>query len=135
MPLRTVPLPRAGGRVLVVEDHLPLNNMISEALRGDGLEVDQATDGRRAREMLRGGGYRVAVIDIRMPGLTGFELLEWASSELAGCAMIMMSVVADPESRRRAAALGAVGFHQKPFELEMLMGEVRAAFDATESTI
>jgi DNA-binding NtrC family response regulator len=85
--------------------------------------------------MLRGGGYRVAVIDIRMPGLTGFELLEWASSELAGCAMVMMSVVADPESRRRAAALGAVGFHQKPFELEMLMGDVRAAFDATESTI
>jgi DNA-binding response OmpR family regulator len=135
MPLRTVPLPRAEGRVLVVEDHLPLNNMIREALRGDGLEVDQATDGRRAREMLRGGGYRVAVIDIRMPGLTGFELLEWASSEVPGCAIIMMSVVADPESRRRAATLGAVGFHQKPFELETLMGNVRSAFDAAESTI
>jgi DNA-binding NtrC family response regulator len=135
MPLQTVPLPRAGGRALVVEDHLPLNNMISEALRSDGLEVDQAADGRRAREMLRGGGYQVAVIDIRMPGLTGFELLEWASSEVPGCAVIMMSVVADPESRRRAATLGAVGFHQKPFALETLMGSVRSAFDVAEPMI
>ncbi len=126
-PLRPVPPARAGCRVLVADDHAALNDMISESLRGDGYQVDQTNDGRQALEMLRCGGYRAAVIDVRMPGLTGFEVLARAMSERVRCAMIMISVVADPESRRYAETLGAVGFHQKPFPLESLMRDVRSA--------
>jgi two-component system, OmpR family, response regulator len=123
----TVPLERVGCRVLVADDHAALNDMISDSLRGDGHDVDQASDGRQALEMLRSGVYRAAVIDVRMPGLTGFEVLARAMSDGVKCAVIMISVVADAESRVRAETLGAVGFHQKPFAIELLMRDVRSA--------
>jgi DNA-binding NtrC family response regulator len=47
----------------------------------------------------------------------------------AACEVILMSVVADPVSRRRAAQFGAMAFHQKPFPLQALLEDVRRACD------
>jgi two-component system, chemotaxis family, chemotaxis protein CheY len=127
MPPRPVPPPRAGCRVLVADDHGPLNEMISDALRSAGYAVDQAEDGGTALELLRGGEYCAAVIDVRMPDLDGFQLLAQAKAERLGCPMIVISVVADPESRSYAERLGAIGFHQKPFPLAALLDDVRSA--------
>jgi DNA-binding response OmpR family regulator len=127
MPPRPVPLQRAGCRVLVADDHGPLNEMITDALRSAGYQVDQAWDGGGALELLRGGEYCAAVIDVRMPDMDGFQLLAQAKAERLACPMIVISVVADPESRSYAERLGAVGFHQKPFPLAALLTDVRSA--------
>jgi DNA-binding NtrC family response regulator len=127
MPPRPVPLQRAGCRVLVADDHGPLNEMISGALRSAGYQVDQAGDGGRALELLRVGRYCAAVIDVRMPEMDGFQLLAQAKAEQLECRMIVISVVADPESRSHAQRLGAIGFHQKPFPLAALLNDVRSA--------
>ncbi|MDX6548135.1 MAG: two-component system, NtrC family, nitrogen regulation response regulator NtrX, partial [Gaiellales bacterium] len=128
LPPRPVPLQRASCRVLVADDHGPLNEMISDALRSAGYEVDQASDGGSALELLRAGEYCAGVIDVRMPDMDGFQLLAQARAERLECAMIVISVVADAETRRRVTELGAV-FHQKLFELTDLLADVQRACD------
>lgn len=125
-PLFAVPNPR---RVLVADDHGPLRSMIADALRADGCDVEEVADGGTALHLLLEGGFRAAVIDVRMPDLDGLQVLEQLYVEGAGCDVIMMSVVADPVSRRRAEQFGALAFHQKPFPLQALLEDVRRACD------
>jgi two-component system response regulator AtoC len=115
--------------VLVADDHGPLRSMIADALRADGFAVDEVDNGGTALHRLLGEGYRAAVIDVRMPVLDGLQVLERLHMGGAACEVILMSVVADPVSRRRAAQFGAMAFHQKPFPLEALLEDVRRACD------
>jgi CheY-like chemotaxis protein len=113
--------------VLVADDHPALRSAIGDALRSHGYVVEEAADGREALELLRSGRPRAAVIDVRMPGIDGLQVCACAVRERLPCSMIVMSVVADAETRRRVAELGAA-FHQKPFELPSLLADVRRAW-------
>jgi DNA-binding NtrC family response regulator len=117
----------AGCRVLVADDHPALRGAIRDALESEGYAVDEAADGRRALDALRADAHRVAVTDVRMPGLNGLELLEQVSELGLACRVILVSVLADPETVRRADEMGAFAFHQKPFRLDALLADVRAA--------
>jgi DNA-binding response OmpR family regulator len=118
----------AGTRsVLVADDHAALRSAICDALRSHGYRVDEAADGHAALDLLRSRRHGAAVVDVRMPGIDGLSLCAHAQRERLPCSMIVMSVVADPETRRRVAELGAA-FHQKPFELSALLADVRRAF-------
>jgi len=124
-PRRLVAVP--GPDVLVADDHGPLRSVIADALRADGFEVEEAADGGTALRHLLGGRFSAAVVDVRMPVLDGLQLLERVWEEGLSCELIMMSVVADPVSRRRARQLGAAAFHQKPFPLAALVRDARRA--------
>ena len=89
--------------------------------------MDEAMDGRQALEMLRAGRHQVAVTDVRMPGLNGLELLAQVVELGLACRVILVSVLADPETIRQADEMGAFSFHQKPFRLDALLADVRAA--------
>lgn len=114
--------------VLVADDHAALRSVIGEALRAHGYEVDEAVDGRQALELLRRRRHRAAVIDVRMPVMDGLAVCAEVRREQLPCSMIVISVVADAETRRRVAELGAA-FHQKPFELTALLADVKRACD------
>jgi CheY-like chemotaxis protein len=118
----------AGARsVLVADDHPALRSVICDALRSHGYAVEEAADGHTALELLRTRRPRAAVIDVRMPGMDGLQVCARAVRERLPCSMIVMSVVADAETRRRVAELGAA-FHQKPFQLPSLLADVRRAY-------
>ena len=115
--------------MLVADDHAALRSAISDALRTHGYVVEEASDGRTALDLLRSGRPRVAVIDVRMPGIDGLQVCAQAARERLPSAMIVMSVVGDAETRRRVAELGAA-FHEKPFEVTSLLADVRRAWGA-----
>ncbi len=112
--------------VLVAEDHAALRTVICDALRAHGYTVEEASDGHTALSLIRTRRPRAAVVDVRMPGLDGLGVCAQVLHERLPCSMIVMSVVADAETRRRVAELGAA-FHQKPFELPALLADVRRA--------
>jgi DNA-binding response OmpR family regulator len=112
--------------VLVAEDHAALRSVICEALRAHGYTVEEASDGHTALRLIRTRRPRAAVVDVRMPGLDGLKVCAQVLHERLPCSMIVMSVVADAETKRRVAELGAA-FHQKPFELPALLADVRRA--------
>jgi DNA-binding response OmpR family regulator len=76
--------------------------------------------------------YQALVLDLRLPDMTGFDILERLRERGERVPTVIVSVFDDDESRRRAAALGAIGFHQKPFAPEALVSDVRRALTPAE---
>ena len=64
-------------RVLVAEDDRGLREALSRGLRESGYTVDAVPDGQAALEYLRGYDYEVVVLDWRMPGVSGLDVLRW----------------------------------------------------------
>ncbi len=124
------PLPASGPdrplRVLIADDHVGLRAMIAEALRSNGYHVDEVGNGGLALEAIRRGDHPVAIIDVRMPVMDGLAVAARVRTEGLACRVIVISVVDDPETRRRVAELGAA-FHRKPFRLADLLADVRDA--------
>jgi len=112
--------------VLIADDHVGLRAMIAEALRSNGYDVDEVGNGGLALEAIRRGDHRVAIVDVRMPVLDGLAVAACVRKEGLACRVIVISVVDDPETRRRVAELGAA-FHSKPFRLSDLLADVRVA--------
>jgi DNA-binding NtrC family response regulator len=113
--------------VLVVDDHDGLRSALCEALRGEGYDALEAGNGSAALEVLRTTEPAVAIVDVRMPGMDGFTLLERMRDEQFTCPVILISVVGDSASRREAERLGAFAFKEKPFDLRELLDALRAA--------
>jgi DNA-binding response OmpR family regulator len=123
-------LPASGSdrpiRVLIADDHVGLRAMIADALRSNGYDVDEVGNGGLALEAIRRGDHPVAIIDVRMPVMDGLAVATRVRKEGLACRVIVISVVDDPETRRRVADLGAA-FHRKPFRLADLLADVQDA--------
>jgi two-component system response regulator MprA len=128
---RSVSLPpELAPRVLVVDDHPDLRAALRDALLEVGYAVTEAEDGERGLTALAESQFDVAVVDVRMPRLDGFALLEQMRAQEIECPVVLTSVVADVVSRRRATSLGVVAFHQKPFPLGALLADLERAVAA-----
>ena len=122
-------------RVLVAEDDRALLELISAALREDGYEVIEASDGlellARLEQVVRARRDReppfAIVSDIRMPGLTGIEVLALLRRASWATPVILISAFADDETCEEAHLLGANAVLAKPFEIDELRDAVREA--------
>src|SRR5205809_279316 len=77
-------------RVLVVDDHGDLRAAVREMLEAEGYAVEEAADGTDALEILTGGRFDAAVVDVRLPGMDGFTLLEEAARRGVCCPTVLM---------------------------------------------
>lgn len=116
---------RSAPRVLVAEDDLELRRIVVEALRKDGYETREATDGGRllveltTRYLEDAIELDLIISDIRMPICTGLDIVEALRRARCAVPVILMTAFGDDETRRRADALGAVLF-DKPFAMDDL---------------
>jgi CheY-like chemotaxis protein len=117
-------------RVLVVDDHPDLRLALCDTLAAEGYAVSEAADGEQALELLEQQPFDAAIVDIRMPVLDGFGLLERMGEEHIHCPVVLTSVVADAPARRRGQSLGMFAFHEKPFALGDLLSDVERAVAA-----
>src|SRR3954470_15011744 len=114
-------------RIFVAEDDPEMLRLIVEALRGDGHDVEHASDGGRllvelARARPEERAIDLVVSDIRMPTCTGMQILEALRAAHRKVPVILMTAFGDDDTRNRAERLGAVLF-DKPFAV----GDLRAA--------
>ncbi len=141
------PVPRidlAGIRVLVADDHDTNRLMLTILLKKWGCRFDEAVDGKAALDLLRqavceGDAYRVALLDMRMPGMDGAELGRRIneSPELGDTQLIMMTSVGDRGDAARFSRLGFAGYLTKPLRQSHLLeclGIVLAQSDTANST-
>jgi CheY-like chemotaxis protein len=101
--------PLAGARILVVEDN-PINQQVTrELLEGWGADVVLADGGQQALDVLEraGADFDVALMDLRMPGMDGFEATRRIRSELKIAALPIIAVTADAMERERQQCLAA----------------------------
>jgi DNA-binding NtrC family response regulator len=105
------------GRLLLVDDEPTLRRVIGRALVKAGFEVAQAPDGRAALEYLRNERFDAVISDVRMPSMTGLELLARLLDEAPDMPIVLMSGSNEVESARAAAELGAFDYLPKPLVL------------------
>jgi len=116
-------------RVLIAEDDAELAAELGEALRGEGCFVGTAGDGPRALERLRAEPWHVLLLDNKLPGLSGLELLarhrEWFSAP----AVFMITGSLDIDDRLEHMGLGPLvaRVFTKPFDYQDLQRAVREA--------
>ena len=109
-------------RVLVADDEPTIRLVIREALEEDGYNVHDVGDGDEALEALMTGDFRVAFLDIRMPGRTGLELLEHIRTSGTDVAPVIITAQNTFENAVESMKRGALDYIVKPFGLD----EVRA---------
>lgn len=116
---------RGGWRVLIVDDEDNLNWSLVTSLRKDGYTVEGAQTGEEALTRLRAAEYDCVVSDVKMPGMDGFELLQWLRQNRPRTRVVMMTAFGSPTARQDALRGGVVAFFEKPFDLRALREELR----------
>jgi len=115
-------------RILVVDDENNIRLMIRLALRADGHEVETAADGTEALEKFGdGGAWDLVLLDQRMPGLEGLEVLREMRRRSPAARVVMVTAFGTVDLASNALRAGATDFLRKPFTMEVLRGAVRTA--------
>jgi two-component system response regulator PilR (NtrC family) len=112
-------------RILVVDDEPSMRDMLRIVLRRDGYDVVVAENGRTAIEVLRRQPFDLLLSDIRMPDISGVEVLRTAKDENRDIVAFMMTAFASTDTAIEAMRLGAVDYFTKPFNMEELRLKVR----------
>jgi len=119
-------VPRRSVRILLAEDDALLADAVSRALSQAAYAVDVARDGGEADRALAATDYDVAILDIEMPVLDGFEVLRRMRERRSKIPVLVLSVREAVEDRVSGLDLGADDYLTKPFHLFELEARVRA---------
>lgn len=119
----------ANHTVLVVDDEKNIRLTLRESLKTLDLDVDAAVNGEEALEMMRQKPYELMLLDLKMPGMDGIEVLRRLRELSAKTAVILLTAHGTVESAVEAMKLGAVDFLQKPFAPQEIRDVVSQALE------
>jgi two-component system OmpR family response regulator len=113
-------------RVLLVEDETALAETLAAGLRADGFAVDIAGDGVQALTRMQTIKYDALVLDIMLPGLSGYEVVRRLRSEGVWVPVLMLTAKDGEYDEADALDLGADDYLTKPFSYVVLLAHLRA---------
>ena len=118
--------------LLVADDDPAVRQSLERTLAREGYTVVLAPDGQAALERLRQGGVDLLLSDLRMPGLTGLELLREVKAAVPNVDVILLTAFGTVEEAVAAMKDGAVDFLTKPFQRAQLIRVIRKALERRE---
>lgn len=116
-------------RILVVDDDKAVGESLRSILQYEKHEVELAPGGKEALAFLEKSPFELVLLDVRMPGMDGFEALERIRKVAPAAAVIMISAHANIPQAVEAAKKGAFDFLEKPLDRERLLLVVRNALE------
>ncbi|HCU25389.1 MAG TPA: two-component system response regulator [Deltaproteobacteria bacterium] len=117
-------------KILIAEDELSLRTVLKKLFLKKGFAVESAGDGLMALNQLKKTPFDLAIVDIKMPSLSGFEVLEAMKKEKIRSAVIIMTAQDTMKNAVEAMKKGAYDYITKPFELDELEMIVDKALEA-----
>lgn len=114
-------------RVLIVDDEVLMRNFLVEALKRKGLEAVPAENGVKALSMIQEHSFDLVITDMKMPGMTGLELLKSIKEISPRTLVIVVTAFGTIENAVEAMQSGAFHYLIKPFSLESLMANIEKA--------
>ena len=117
-------------KLLIVDDEVQFLDSIAERLELRDFDVSKASRGAEALEIARKQKFDLALLDLKMPGMDGRELLEILKGEHKYLEVIMLTGHGSLESAVECTKLGAFGYLPKPYELEELLLVLKDAYEA-----
>ena len=122
--------PRRGldpeAHVLVVEDDAPMRHLITRLLRENGIRATGARDGREMWDALENADVDLVLLDVMLPGRSGFDLLRALRARPGAPPVVMVTAKGDEADRVAGLDLGADDYLPKPFGRLELLARVRA---------
>jgi two-component system, OmpR family, response regulator len=112
--------------VLVIEDDTRIANLVQRALREDGHQVSLSHNGREGADLILAGKHDAALLDILLPEMDGFQVLERVRAKHCKTPILMLTAVDAVPKIVQAFDLGADDYLVKPFILEILLARVGA---------
>ncbi len=109
-------------KILIVEDEEPISNLIRMNLTKAGYQCKCAFDGKTAADMMAEGQFDLVLLDIMLPEINGYELLEYAKS--LEMPVIFITAMGTVENKVKGLRLGADDYLAKPFEIVELLARV-----------
>ncbi len=122
-------------RLLVVDDEPTILGALSKFLRSRGYDVQTASSGAEALEKLGQGKFKLILCDVRMPGMTGVEVVTQALALDGDLAIVMLTGVNDAPTATDALSRGAMDYLLKPVELADLHQAIERALHRRELLI
>jgi two-component system response regulator HydG len=119
----------ANPSILIVDDEPSIVEALQKVLSKEGFEVLTASNGRQALELLRRQPIHAMITDLRMPGMTGDDLLKAAKTLVPELEVIVMTAYGTVENAVEAMKLGAYDFVSKPLKRAVVVAAVRKALD------
>jgi len=119
-------------RILVADDEESIRWVLGKALTKQGFQVDLAANGNEALGLFRSNLYDLAVLDIKMPGMTGLDLLARFQEERAEMLVVIMTAESTMKNAVEAMKRGAYDYITKPFDLDALDAIILKASKASK---
>ena len=114
-------------RILVVDDEPPIRRFLRTSLTSQGYQVLEADDGAQALDILKRNAVDVVVLDLGLPNLHGFEVIQRLRDGKSVVPIIVLSSRTDEAGKVKALDLGADDYVTKPFGLDELLARIRTA--------
>ena len=124
------------GNIMLVDDDRQTRLKLTRILESQGLTVRAVESGDSALDLLTSESFDVILLDILMPGMDGFEVLQklQADTRLGKIPVIVISALDDPEGEDKCTALGARSFLAKPVDVNLLRARVKDCLDSREGS-
>ncbi|HPA00575.1 response regulator transcription factor [Mesotoga prima] len=127
-------------KILIVEDERSLGRLLKESLEREGFVAELAVDGEEGLYMALNGPFDVIVLDILLPKLTGWQVLEKIRDSGSRIPVLMLTALDSIEDKVRGFDLGADDYLPKPFDIRELVVRIqsllrRAQFGGTPSRV
>jgi two-component system nitrogen regulation response regulator GlnG len=121
-------------RIIVADDEESMRWVLSKALKRKGFSVDLARDGKEALSLINSNPYDLAILDIKMPGLSGLELLDKVREMKSDLLVVIMTAEASMKNAIEAMKRGAYDYITKPFDLDVIDAIIEKIDKAREMT-
>ena len=114
-------------RVLVVDDEFAIRDNLEQLLNSSGYDAVAAANGEEALERASEQEFEIALLDMRMPGMSGSDVLQRLLRGYPDIGVIMVTAVAEVKTAVEAMNLGAFDYVTKPFDLDDILARVEKA--------
>lgn len=120
-------------RVLICDDEENIRQLLGKYLIIDGFDVEMADNGISAQRFIRESRFDAIVLDLKMPGMDGIQLMQWLRDENYRIPIIMVSAYGEISDAVKALKLGAQDYIEKPFDPAEMARMLRALEDTNAS--
>ena len=121
-------------RVLVVDDEDQFVDAVVERLRLRGFSADGVTNGHDAMELLYQSSYDVVLLDVKMPGLGGLEVIRKTKEKWPGLRVVLLTGHGSTQDAEEGMRLGAFEYVIKPVRIDDLISIIRTALGSRDTS-
>ncbi|MFS8652176.1 MAG: response regulator [Caldibacillus sp.] len=112
------------GKILIVDDQFGIRMLLQELFQREGYQTFQAADGKKALEIVTTHDPDIVLLDMKIPGMDGLEILKHIKANDPDCKVLVMTAYGELGMIQEAMDMGAIAYVAKPFDIMELRDQI-----------